>query len=331
MYLKKKDIEKALSILAKEMEVFAPCEVNGVRRFQVWEGGAPLMDGANTELPPKDILFPEKENMYSFQIGDSFNYQDLGQAPKRAIFAIRPCDMQSIIRMDSVFIEDGEKDSFYTSRRDNCLTIALSCPEAGENCFCESMGLDPNTAPEADVFLADAGDSYLVTANNEKGQIVLKLWKDLLSSGKAKAKADTHNTLKPNVTEDLPKKLVNLFEENIWNEVTRPCLKCGTCTYVCPTCYCFDINNEKAGNEGVTFRCWDSCMYTDYALIAGGVNERPTKKERLRNRFMHKLSYFNDQHGKSLCVGCGRCISLCPAHLDIAEFINKAAEVQYGG
>ena len=181
MYLKKKDIEKALSILAKDMEVFAPCEVNGLRRFQVWNGGEPVMDGANTELPPKDILFPEKENMYSFQIGDSFNYQDLGEAPKRAIFAIRPCDMKSIERMDTVFIEDGEKDSFYTSRRDNCLTIALSCPLSGENCFCESMGLDPNSAPEADVFLADAGDSYLVTANNEKGESVLKLWKDLLS------------------------------------------------------------------------------------------------------------------------------------------------------
>jgi ferredoxin len=330
MYLKKKDIEKALLVLAKEMEVYAPFEVDGIRRFRVWESGSPVMDGANTELPPKDILFPNRDNMYSFKIGDSFNYNDLTEAPKRAIFAIRPCDMQSILRMDKVFNEDGDKDSFYASRRDSCVIIALSCPEAGENCFCESMGIDPNSAPDADVFLADAGDEYLVKANSGKGEDVLKLWKDLLGKGKAEPRSDTHCALKPNVTADLPKKLLGLFEEKIWEVNTRACLKCGTCTHVCPTCYCFDINNENAGSEGVTFRCWDSCMYTDYALIAGGVNERPTKRERLRNRYMHKLSFFNDQHGASLCVGCGRCINLCPAHLDIAEFINKAAEVQHG-
>ena len=118
-----------------------------------------------------------------------------------------------------------------------------------------------------------------------------------------------------------------MFDNPIWEEVTRPCIGCATCTYVCPTCYCFDINSENRGNEGVSFRCWDSCMFTDYTLMAGGHNPRPTKKERLRNRYMHKLSYFVDRHGTSLCVGCGRCILKCPAHLDIAEFIDKAAEV----
>ncbi|MCL1828313.1 MAG: 4Fe-4S dicluster domain-containing protein [Oscillospiraceae bacterium] len=326
MHLNKKDLEKALSALAAEMEVFVPGTVDDVRRFVLWEGGAPDLGGANTELPPKDILFPETEKMYAYRLGENLSYSELGEAPKRVVFGIRPCDMQSIARMDSVFIKEGEEDSFYASRRANCVTVALSCPESGENCFCEAMGTDPNAAPGADVFLTDAGDSYMVTANGDKGKSVTELWKGLLTDGK-EVKGNTHNTLKPNVPKDMPEKLLSIFEQDIWSKVSKPCLGCGTCTFVCPTCYCFDINIDSTGNEGVTFRCWDSCMFTDYNRIAGGINERPTKKERLRNRYMHKLSYYNQRYGAMLCVGCGRCITKCPAHLDIAEFINKAAEV----
>lgn len=327
MYLNKKDIEKALSILAEEMEVFAPSDADGVRRYRLWKGGMPVLDGANMELPPKDILFPESESMYSFQIGGSLNFQELGKAPKRAIFGIRPCDMNSIDRMDTVFIKDGYVDSFYSNRRDNCLIIALSCPGAEANCFCESVGLDPNSAPSADVFLTDAGEAFSVVANNDKGKGVLESWKALLTEGK-EVTGDTHCTLKFDLPADLPKKLVSMFHDNMWKKASQPCLGCGTCTYVCPTCYCFDVNNQKSGTEGVMFRCWDSCMFNDYSLIAGGINERPTKTDRLKNRYMHKFSYFNERYdGASLCVGCGRCITKCPAHLDITEFIKKAAEV----
>lgn len=326
MYLNKNNLEKALSLLAEEYEVFVPGEVDNVRRFKVWDGGAPELSGANTELPPKDILFPETEKMYTFNKGETTTYTDLTVAPKRVIFGIRPCDMHSIDRMDTVFVREGEEDSYYTSRRKNCIMIALSCPTSTENCFCESMGIDPNKAPEADLFMVEAGDSYFVSAQNEKGESVLALWKDLLEKGKDVA-GDTHCSLKPNMPENLPEKMATLFESEIWDSVTKPCLGCGTCTFVCPTCYCFDINNETAGNEGTVFRCWDSCMFFDYNRIAPGVNERPTKKERLRNRYMHKLRYFNERNGVSLCVGCGRCITKCPAHLDIAEFISKAAEV----
>ncbi|MBR3004774.1 MAG: 4Fe-4S dicluster domain-containing protein, partial [Lachnospiraceae bacterium] len=130
--------------------------------------------------------------------------------------------------------------------------------------------------------------------------------------------------------EDLDKKLAKMFEHPIWDKVTKGCIGCGTCTFVCPTCYCFDIDSENYGAEGCKYRCWDSCMFSDYTRLAGGANPRPTKKERLRNRYMHKLSYFNERYGETLCVGCGRCVEKCPAHLDISEFIEKASAAELG-
>ena len=130
------------------------------------------------------------------------------------------------------------------------------------------------------------------------------------------------------MTQDLSTKLKGMFEHPIWDEVSKPCMGCGTCTYVCPTCYCFDIGSDNHGAEGTKFRCWDSCMFSDYARMAGGHDPRPSKKERVRNRYMHKLSYFNERYGTTLCVGCGRCVSKCPSGMDITDFINKVQEVQ---
>lgn len=327
MRFEKKNLPNILSLLAQGRELFVPGEVRGMKQFKLWEGEEPDLSGGNTLLPPKDILFPKTEKMYSFKTGDKAEIEEIVEAPQRVIFGLRPCDAQSILCMDSVFIKEGYADTFYARRRAMSLIIALSCPGAGANCFCEAMGVDPNAAPGADIFLCDGGDFYSVTAQSPKGEEEISKWSEYLSEGEA-VTGDVHCSLRPAMSEALSEKLPGLFNnDEFWREVSAPCYHCGTCSFVCPTCYCFDINNANVGDEGVAFRCWDSCMFSDYNQNAGGHNTRPTKKEKLRNRYMHKLSYFHDRHGVELCVGCGRCIEKCPAHLDIAEFIDKAAEV----
>jgi len=328
MQLDKKDLTKSLQILAADAAVFVPGEVNEVSRYVLWDGSSDIkLDGPNTALPPKDILFPQTEKMYAYRMGADAEIKELVTNEKQVIFGIRPCDVRSIECMDRVFLEKGYVDCFYARKRDNVTIIAISCPEAGRTCFCDSMGIDPAKAPAADVMLCDAGDFFEVEAQTEKGKAVVESWKGLLKeSGKAKAEAKTECTLKVKMTPELPKKLAGMFEDPVWGEVSKPCIGCATCTYVCPTCYCFDIDSENAGSEGIKFRCWDSCMFSDYTRMAGGHNPRPTKKERVRNRFMHKLSYFNERYGMLLCVGCGRCVDKCPAHIDITEFIDRAGE-----
>lgn len=327
MLLNKSDLNKALKLLDAEADVFVPSEVHGVSRFVLWDGnGQVALGGLNTTFPPKDILFPQTEKMYAYKNGGKPEVSDLTKKAKQVICGIRPCDMRSIECLDRVFLEKGYTDSYYANKRNNLTTIALACTEAGPTCFCDSMGLDPNSAPAADLLLADAGEAYAVTAQSDKGKSVLKHWKELLKPGEKNGKK-TQCMLKAKTSPELPTKLAKMFEHAIWDETGKACIGCATCTYICPTCYCFDINTESHGNEGIVFRCWDSCMFSDYSRMAGGHDPRPTKKERVRNRYMHKLSYFPERYGMLLCVGCGRCVGNCPAHMDISDFIDKVSEV----
>jgi ferredoxin len=328
MLLKKSDLNQALEILAADASVFVPGEVEGVKRFRLWEDGMEIhLTGENTALPPKDILFPCTEKMYNYKMGPNIEIKEVVENPHQVIFGIRPCDMRSIDCMDHVFLEKGYVDSFYSRKRENVLLFAIGCTSVARTCFCDSMGLNPNDAPNADVMMHDAGDSLVMEAYTQKGSEALNRLSGLLSEG-GEAKKDTACELKVNMTEDMPSKLGKMFEHPIWDEVTRACVGCATCTYVCPTCYCFDIDSDNHGEEGTKYRCWDSCMFSDYSRMAGGHNPRPTKKERVRNRYLHKLSFFHDRYGQLLCVGCGRCVEKCPAHMDITTFIDKAAEVE---
>ena len=327
MFLYKKDLTAVLAILAQGREVFVPGTDDGVRRFVPWQGGLPELSGENTALPPKDILFPKTEKMYSFRLGSPDVIEEAAQTPERVIFGLRPCDVHSVMCLDAVFLGGGYEDGFYARRRERCLLIAAACRTAGESCFCESMGLSPNDAPGADILLREAEDGFFVKALSARGETELAAWGRLLHEGDFEP-GNTRCTLAPTYAAAADR-LPELFENAaLWRRFSDPCLKCGVCAFVCPTCYCFDIqNNDVRGAEGTAFRCWDSCMFSDYNQNAGGHNSRPTALERLRNRYMHKLSYFRERHGMPLCSGCGRCIGKCPAHLDITEFISAAAEV----
>ena len=331
MLLKKSDITKALEILAVSASVFVPGVVADVKRFKLWDGEEVTLGGDNTVLPPKDILFPCTEKMYNYKLGKSIEIKEVVDNTQQVIFGIRPCDARSIYLMDKVFFEKGFVDSFYKRKRENTLLFAYGCDTVCRTCFCDSMGLEPKDAPNADVMMHDAGDALAMEAYTEAGKAVLeKIGSLLVADDAALASAKANKTeceLKVNATADLPEKLGKMFEHPIWDEVTRACMGCATCTYVCPTCYCFDIDSDNHGAEGTKYRCWDSCMFSDYSRMAGGHNPRPTKKERVRNRYMHKLSFFHDRYGEMLCVGCGRCVEKCPAHMDITTFIDKVAEV----
>lgn len=326
MKLKKTDLNQALSILAADANVFVPAYDDQIRKFKLWEDGMQVeLDGDNAVLPPKDILFPCTEKMYNYKLGENISVKEVVDHPVQIIFGIRPCDMKSIDCMDKVFLEKGYVDSFYERKRENVTLFAYGCPGASRTCFCDSMGVDPNKAPNADVMMWNAGEEIVMKSQTDKGVQALGKLDGLLKNG-GKAANRKKCELKVTMSKDFPEKLGKMFEHPIWDEVTKGCIGCAACTYVCPTCYCFDIDSDNHGAAGTKYRCWDSCMFSDYNRAAGGHNPRPSKKERLRNRYMHKLSFFHDRYGQMLCVGCGRCIEKCPAHLDISSFIDKAAE-----
>jgi ferredoxin len=127
---------------------------------------------------------------------------------------------------------------------------------------------------------------------------------------------------------EVAEKLDGMFEHPIWYESARKCIGCGTCTYLCPTCHCFDMQDESTLSKGARIRVWDSCMYPEYTHHASGHNPRPARMNRVRNRVYHKFNYFPKNAEEFGCTGCGRCIEYCSANIDIIEIINKIGEIE---
>ncbi|MBO7702240.1 MAG: 4Fe-4S dicluster domain-containing protein, partial [Eggerthellaceae bacterium] len=323
MILNKQKVAALLDHLSGARDVFVPATVDGVAKFARYgEGVQPDFGMVNTTMPPKDLLFPQTQKMYHFDVdaNGSYRIHEYDESREQVVFGIRPCDMRSIVCMDEVFLTKGFVDEFYANARDKLLTVCIGCAQAAETCFCDSMGVDPQMAPNADVMLQDCGDAYLVLAQTEKGEAEVAEWSAFTEEGDAQPVA-CDLTLKVNM-EGVVDKLEGMYDAPIWDNLSIKCLNCGTCTYVCPTCHCFDISQDMRRKDGIRFRCWDSCMFSEYTMMAGGHNPRPEKLERVRNRFMHKLNFFERRYGMSLCVGCGRCVEKCPVALDITRLID---------
>ena len=324
MILAKQNLAPLLESMANGRDVFVPAVVDGVAKFARYgEGVEPAFDLVNATMPPKDLLFPQTQKMYHYDVdaNGSYHIYEYDESCEQVVFGIRPCDMRSIVCLDEVFLTKGFVDEFYANAREKLLCVSIGCAQAAETCFCESMGIDPQLAPNADIMLQDCGDAFNVIAQTEKGEAEVARWESYLEQGEAQPVA-CDQSLKVSM-DGVVDKLEGMYEHPIWENLSIKCLNCGTCTYVCPTCHCFDISQENRRKDGVRFRCWDSCMFSEYTAMAGGHNPRPEKLERVRKRFMHKLNFFERRYGMSLCVGCGRCVEKCPVALDITRLIDE--------
>lgn len=332
--ISKQDFNKVLDALAANAKLLVPMEVDGVTRFAPWDKTGKLALGeGNTLIPPKDAMFPCNEKLFNYEMTN----EEAGisavmpTAEMTVILGIRPCDVRAIEALDHVFLTKGYVDEPYKIRRDNTLLVSLGCNQPEATCFCSSVGGDPMRAEKADVMMWDLGESYGLEAISDKGKDLLKKIDNLLSKSSNQPPAAGKFQLEfdfGGVTE----KLHDMFLHPIWDHWYQKCLGCGTCTFLCPTCHCFDIQEKDTGQwNGYRYRCWDSCMYPEYSLMAGGHNPRPSKKERIRNRFLHKLCFFPERYGMTLCIGCGRCLQACPVGVDITKFIKEVREVSIGG
>ncbi len=330
--LNKRHLDLTLNKLAEQAEVFVPMAKGKSSGFYSWKNRNPeteplMLDALNVYLSPKNIVFPQTEKMYSIkQSGQEVEIKETYEDNSpRIIFGIRACDARAITCMDDVFLTRGYEDSFYKARRDNIAIIANACYNPGANCFCAGMGIDP-TEPNADIIIRDTGDSgYIWESKSARGEELTAQISEWLEEKELKAPAS--KPFQTNVDYNgVAEKLKTMFEHPIWEELSQACQNCGICTYVCPSCYCFDIQVKMWGDEGYRFRCWDSCMYTEYSAEAGGGNPRPTTKERFRNRFLHKLEFFSERYGYPLCTGCGRCIVACPTGINIVSIIDQVKE-----
>lgn len=322
--------------IARNQKLYIPADdASGQSQFTPWQDGMPLSQALNTVRSAKDSFFPQVENLMGFQVtGKQIELIDTRDpAEPFALFGVRACDVRSFDILDRVFLSEPA-DSYYAQRRAAACIISLACGRPAETCFCTAFGIDP-ADPEGDVTCWQADGFLYWQPNTDRGNALTETLPMLEDADDTPVEETKRNIRR--IAENLPFGKLNLsafgpgktqalFKHPAWKTLSESCLGCGTCTFVCPTCQCYDIQ-EFNGNKTVRrFRCWDSCMYSDFTQMSAG-QPRPTQMERFRQRFLHKLVYFPDNNqGIFGCVGCGRCLRKCPIHMNIVKVVKTIGE-----
>jgi len=256
-------------------------------------------------------------------------------AEETLLFGVRPCDARSFTLLDMLFDQEKYGDPYYIEKRAKTTVVALGCVHPPyTTCFCTSVGGSPCDATGADLLLTDlGGDEYLAEFLTPKGETLLSAFRGT-PAGEAEEKQKEAIAAKAaeGIASQIPAReikpiLDTHFEDPFWNTLHQKCLACGTCTYLCPTCHCFDISDEVKGDAGVRIRNWDSCMFPLFTKETSGHNPRLSQKERWRQRIMHKFRYYVDNFGAIACVGCGRCVMNCPVNLDIRKIVTDIEKI----
>lgn len=332
----KENLPKLFHEVASSMDLFTPVKMAGVSNWGLWdETKTADLDTLKTVKSPKDVFFPQCQTLYMVHHNDEgFNVDPMKMTEKPfCVFGIRPCDMKALTVMDQVFLNQEPVDTFYKARREHAVLVSLACHKPAQTCFCKVFGTDA-ASPDADVAMWDIDGTFYMEGQTDKGKAWLEAFSDVLEdAGDVKAEIEKEQASIRQIVEKLPYTHLSLegwgagkvdekFNDPHWKELSDACLACGTCTFVCPTCQCYDIKDFKTGHGVQRFRCWDSCMYSDFTLMAAA-NNRQTQMQRYRQRFMHKLVYFpTNNSGMYMCVGCGRCVDKCPQSLNIVKVIK---------
>ena len=327
-------IQLLFAEIAKNVKLYLPIDnSDGSASYGEWSEGVEWSEKLNTTKSPKDFFFPQSEDLMKFKTeGKNIEVIDVREEiGDFVVFGVRPCDVRSFDILDRVFLTEP-RDSFYAMKRERGIIVSVACSKPAETCFCSTFRINA-AEPCGDVSAWKTSDALYLQPNTEKGIALI----DSLSSLLEECDDDAVNSEKEKIAKIMNKlplkdlttdafgggKTQELFNDPAWDELSSTCLGCGTCTFVCPTCQCYDIKDFNTGNGVIRYRCWDSCMYSEFTRMAHG-NNRLTQKERFRQRFMHKLVYYPENNdGLFSCVGCGRCLAKCPISMNIVKVMKK--------
>ena len=334
--LARDQLSSLFAAIAAAQKLYIPADnAGGQAQFTQWTEGLTMTSQLNTVRSAKDLFFPQVENLVGFKVtGRQIEMiETRDPAEPFVVFGVRACDCRSFDVLDRVFLAEPA-DSYYEARRAHGTVVTLACTRPAETCFCAAFGIDAaNPAGDVTCWLDDKALYW--RANTPKGEALTAALPMLAEGGEAEARAV--QTQAEEIQQRLPLRdldltgfdeehMLQIFHSDRWKALSESCLGCGTCTFVCPTCQCYDIEEFNDGKTVRRFRCWDSCMYSDFTLMSAG-QPRPTQLERFRQRFMHKLVYYPaNNEGLYSCVGCGRCLQKCPISMNIVKVIKSLGE-----
>lgn len=333
-------LDSLFSAISEASALYLPVDTKTGAKFERWENGKKLSNALNTVRSAKDFFFPQTENLVDFKVeGKSIEIIDTrSECEDFVLFGVRGCDVKSFEVLDRVFLTEPV-DSYYKNRREHGIIMSLACTRPVETCFCGTFGIDA-AAPEGDIVCYKTEDTLYMDPQTERGEALLNTLSSVTEDTDGHAVEAQQKLIRERM-EKLP--LANLtadafgsgktsafFDAPEWKQLSEACLGCGTCTFVCPTCQCYDIKDFNTGHGVKRFRCWDSCMYSDFTRMSAG-QPRLTQLERFRQRFMHKLVYYpTNNDGLFSCVGCGRCLAKCPIQMNIVKVMKTLGGPENG-
>ncbi|MEJ2248174.1 MAG: 4Fe-4S dicluster domain-containing protein [Candidatus Lokiarchaeota archaeon] len=336
----KRQIGKFFDEVSKDYNFYAPKEIKGNIEFTKIQNSEEMkLKYFNSKIPPKEILFPKAQTLFKYKInGKEIEIEENTKiAEKNIIFGIRPCDAYSFNLLENFFSTGKFEDQLFIKKRENTIIMGIGCNIPKETCFCTSVGLHPFRKEDMDIFLVDLDEKYLIFSISDKGKGLINTLKwlkepneeDLQNALKLSENAELRIKTKIDL-EGIDKALEGNFDHSIWTEISENCLGCGTCSFLCPTCHCFDVidENDHYNNRGRRIRIWDTCQFPLYTLHTSGHNPRSNRIQRCRNRILHKFSYYPTNYGTIGCVGCGRCIQLCPVNNDLRIILEKLKKIE---
>jgi len=339
-YISKDNFFKLLNILKKDYSVYVPVKKEKQRFYANYTEALPKQNIVIGEVRPfeplKAFLSRAKE-----VVAEDFK-KDIPHSGDKpfAIVGVKACDLKGFKIQDFVFIDHDFKDPFYIKNREKNLIISADCTIAIDTCFCSALGVEPYPRENFDINLSEVSGGFIIETGSEKGKAIVDRNSILLQKAekfnvkkrdekRACVTGDVEKNIKENA---IPKEseLKGIVERNlesdIWEDEAKTCVECGACNAICPTCHCFLLYDEKNKDKMQRLRIWDSCMIKDFARVAGGANPRPSLWMRLRNRFEKKFDFFPKVASIYACTGCGRCISACPAKIDIRKVLKRLVD-----
>lgn len=331
----KKNWAKGIEKARQAYQLFGPVkDKNGSFIKPLENGTLPDMEHNDSVMSAKSVLFPQTETMLFANLDESDKDHHIMKKIQtdyspRAVVGIKPYDAKAVELVKLNFDTSEYRDPYWCDAYEATTFVGLGVNQPGPFDFSASTGTGPFCEDGLDVLLADLDDKYLAKVLTDKGESFVSAcaFDTIADEKESQALFDVlqkeaeNNIVSSIDTEKLKgKTILELHDAPFWDDIAFSCINCGTCTYVCPTCWCFDIQDETKQKQTTRIRNWDTCMSSLFTMHASGHNPRDTKTQRVRQRFMHKLKYFLDKYDKGvMCVGCGRCVKSCPVNIDIRE------------